>query len=147
MVSIFFLPFLSFFFFSLPRWQMIPAATTNRIRIWNVMYHHLRNKALARCRDTFYTSIYLLRLFSLAASLQDFMHFRIQFPRNIKRRARYIPGFHLLYFNVGTFSHICDRNPPPRTPWTFPVKINISFRPTFFASKFYRVTRRHFYNT
>ena len=86
-------------------------ASTNRIRIWNVMYHHFcATKHWHRCQDTLYTPILFIMTFQRSGQ-EDFMLSRIQFPLNIKRPVfmRYYIlyiGFRLFRFNDRIFDYI-----------------------------------------
>ena len=114
----FFLSFFSFFFSRslqpsppLQPDKWFTWASTNRIRIWNVMYHHFcATKHWHRCQDTLYTPILFIMTFQRSGQ-EDFMLSRIQFPLNIKRPVfmRYYIlyiGFRLFRFNDRIFDYI-----------------------------------------
>ena len=80
-------------------------ASTNRIRIWNVMYHHFcATKHWHRCQDTLYTPILFIMTFQRSGQ-EDFMLSRIQFPLNIKRPVfmRYYIRIYIAYIEFRLF--------------------------------------------
>ena len=108
----FFLSFFFLFFFALPA-TILPLqpdkwftwASTNRIRIWNVMYHHFcATKHWHRCQDTLYTPILFIMTFQRSGQ-EDFMLSRIQFPLNIKRPVfmRYYIRIYIAYIEFRLF--------------------------------------------
>ena len=90
------------------KWSSPP---TNRIRIWNVMYHHLHNNASARLPGHASARRFIYYDFSATPRRRISMLFSIQFPRNIyiyiyiNRGVLQKYRSHLLYLNDWNFQH------------------------------------------